>query len=149
MYITFQSHKGDHLLGRLIRFFSNGMFNHSSIDLNGVIYESHIHTGVRKVLKEDWSDRTVVSCTTFRIDVHTHRKLKYWLDRQVGKKYDLWGVLSFIWIFAKPSKGRWYCSELSMVTLAKLFSLPLYDQRQSPTDFYYFLQAIYNVTTQR
>lgn len=147
MKITFNSHKGNHLLGKLIRFFSRGKFNHTSINLNGVIYEAHINCGVRKTEEKDWDNKTVVAQTTFKIDVHTHRTLKYWLDRQVGKKYDLFGVLSFIWRFFKPQKGKWWCSELAMVVLAKQFSLPVYDQKQDPTDFYYTLQAIYHITS--
>ena len=149
MYIRYNSHKGNHLLGKLIRFFSRGKFNHTSINLNGIIYEAHIHSGVRKTPEKDWSDKTVFTQTTFKIDTQTHRELKYWLDRQVGKKYDLWGVLSFMWIFANPVQGKWFCSELALVTLAKQFHLFTYNQRQSPTDFYYYLQAIYKITTDR
>lgn len=149
MFITYNSHKSRTLLGKLIRFFSRGKFSHTSINLNGVIYEAHIGTGVRTIQEKDWDGKYILSSTTFKIDVHTHRELKYWLDRQVGKKYDLWGVLSFIWRFAQPQKGKWFCSELAMVTLAKQFHLYEYNQRQSPTDFYYYLQAIYKITTDR
>ena len=147
MFITFNSHRGDHLLGKTIRFFSRGQFNHTSINLNGVIYEAHINTGVRRINADDWTDKTIKSSTTFNIDVHTHRSLKYWLDKQVGKKYDLWGVLSFIWRFAKPNKRKWFCSELAVVVLAKLFYIQTYNQRQSPSDFYYLVQAIESVAT--
>ena len=147
MKITFNSHKGNHLLGKLIRFFSRGKFNHTSINLNGVIYEAHINCGVRKTKEKDWKDKTVVSYTTFDIDTQTHRELKYWLDKQVGKKYDLFGVLSFLWIYFKPVRGKFYCSELAIIVLAKLFHLPIYDQKQDPTEFYYTLQAIYHITS--
>jgi hypothetical protein len=149
MFVTFNSHRSNTILGKTIRFFSRGKFNHTSINLNGIIYEAHIWCGVRMTQQDIWDNSTVKTSTTFDIDVHTHRKLHYWLNRQVGKDYDLWGVLSFIWRFAKPTKGKWFCSELAVVVLAKLFALPTYNQRQSPTDFYYFVQAIYKITTDR
>ena len=135
--IEFQFHRGNHLLGKVIRFFSRGDFNHVSIRIGKYVYESHIDTGVTKTLYSKWESWSVVE--SFLVEVEDTKAIEKWLKKQVGKKYDIWGVLSFMWIWAKPAEGKWFCSELAMVTLAKALELDTYNQRQSPQDFYYSL----------
>lgn len=132
-------HHWDTLLSKTIRFCSNGNFNHVSIESGLFIYEAHIHTGVRKVLRSEWDDSTVY--TTIEFDEWPKREARMveWLERQVWKKYDIIGVLSFIWIFLREKKGKWYCSELWMCALMKLLGVwkDEYNQKQSPTDLYH------------
>jgi hypothetical protein len=149
MFITYNSHIGKSTYSKAIQFQTGGEFTHTSINLNGVIYEAVIKKGVIKTEEKNWDSSTVCSSTTFNIDVHTHRALKYWLDAQVGKGYDYLGILSFIWKFIKQKKGKWWCSELGTETLAKQFSLYYYKHKQDPTEFYYMVQTIYKITTDR
>jgi len=137
--IEFQFHRSNHLLGRLIRFFSRGMFNHVSIRMGRYVYESHIHSGVRKVLYSKWNSDSVVHSFLLDVDTDSYDYTKEWLDKQVGKKYDIFGVLSFLWRLFEESEGKWFCSELAMVTLAKARCIEIYNQRQSPQEFFYSL----------
>jgi hypothetical protein len=66
------------------------------------------------------------------------------MEKQVGKKYDLWGVLSFVWIFLKEKKGRFFCSELAFIALMKLYGVfnDEYSARKTPQDVYEFCTII-------
>ena len=144
--IRYNFHRWDKLLSKLIRFFSGGFYNHTSIEINGIIYEAHIHTGVRKAYLDEWDDTTVK--TYFEYDLWPKREklVEDWLKRQVGKKYDTLGVLSFLWRFIPQRMGAWYCSELAMVSFMKLHKIDKgnYKQKKSPQDFYELLYIIDN-----
>jgi len=136
--ITFHIHYGNHLVSKLIRYFSNGNFNHVSIHLGDFIYEAKEGAGVIKTLVSKWDKSTVVESYSFEgSDLSEQRVFKF-LEEQVGKGYDYTGILSFIWGFRHPVEGKFYCSELGFVTLAKWLNIPSesYDnQKVSPSLF--------------
>jgi uncharacterized protein YycO len=141
--IIFHFHRGNKPLSRAIRFFSQGKFNHVSIQIGEDVWESHIDCGVRKV-KEDWSGRLTIKES---IPINTDKKdlVIKWLDKQVGKKYDIWGALSVVWRMFRQGKDKWYCSEYAFVALMKSLNISSkvgYNQRQSPQEFYQFLKVI-------
>ena len=130
-------HKWTSLISKAILLCSE--YSHVSIESGLFIYEAHIHTWVRKVLRTEWDDTTIIHTMDFdRWPKHEARMVS-WLEKQVGKKYDILGVFSFIWIFLKERKGRWYCSELWMCALMKLLWVwkDEYEQKQSPANLYY------------
>ncbi len=131
-------HHWDKLISKIIRFVSGGFYNHVSIQIDWVIWEAHIDCGVRRVNIEEWDDTTVHSSRSLYVPPKRQKLLSDWLDKQVGKKYDLLGVLSFVWIFLKGKKGRWYCSELAMVALMKALGIfkDEYSPRKTPQDLY-------------
>lgn len=135
--IEFQFHRNNHLFAKVIRLFSRGSFNHVSIRIGRYVYEAHIDNGVTKTLYSKWKGIGVVESVL--VEVEDTKTVEKWLNKQVGKKYDIFGVLSFLWIWARPAKGKWFCSELAMVTLAKALEIDIYNQRQTPQDFYYSL----------
>lgn len=143
--ISFQFHRADHIVGLLIRLFSRGKFNHTSIRVGNTVYEAHMTSGVRKVKYDQWHGKsTVVDAFDFEVDDATHGRIRYFLERQVGKKYDWGGVMSFLWVMTNPKEGRWFCSELSMVALMKMRGIrnDAYNQRQSPQDFFCTMSMI-------
>lgn len=144
--LTFNTHKGNALLSKLIRFFSRGKYNHTSIQLGNYIYEAHINSGVTKTHRVLWEDKTVVGSITLKIAPERGREIKAFLEAQVGKKYDIRGIFSFFFTTAKPKMGYWYCSELGVVTLYKAIGLTSeeYDELQnvSPHLFWIILTAI-------
>lgn len=119
MQIKFNAHRGNGIISRLIRLFSRGLYNHISIELDGYIYEAHIHTGVHKVLVKEWDAKTVVNSTEIDLSTKRFKETYLFLEKQVGKKYDLRGVLGFLFVAFKPRMGYFYCSELAIVALAK------------------------------
>lgn len=152
--ITFHFHKGNALLSKAIRFFSQGKFNHVSIQIGNTVWEAHIDTGVRKVniakktgtISLVWAD-TVNQA--YKSEINIERFLEEWtgfktikesialditdtqakrvitfLNKQVGKKYDTFGALSVVWRMFKQGTDKWYCSELGYVALMKALGVP-------------------------
>lgn len=137
--MIFQFHQGDALISIMIRLLT-GKYNHVSIRVGNYVYEAHIKKGVTKTLYSKWNSSSVVE--TIEVKSKNEKKVKLWLDKQVGKKYDVSGILSFLSIFSKPKIGKWYCSELSFVAYAKLKGVEgnIEGQKISPYLFYVILQ---------
>lgn len=136
---TFYFHRTNNLLGRTIRFVSRGNYNHVSIGINGYVYESNPTTGVTKKQADGNYCNTIAWHHSFDLN---EEEVMYFLEGQLGKKYDIIGALSFIWIFFKPRIGFWYCSELATVALMKGLGKTEYNEKQSPQDFYYLLKLL-------
>lgn len=137
--ITFYFHRNNTFLGKMIRLVSNGYYNHVSIGVNGYIYEANPRTGVTKKIADNNYTGTMSWTHLFNLD---NEEVIFFLECQIGKKYDYIGVLSFIWVFLKPRMGFWFCSELATVALMKGLKETQYNQKQSPQDFYYLLKLI-------
>lgn len=140
--VVFNFHASDSFLSRAIRACSDGKYSHVSIFLDGYIYEAHIKQGVRKY-KSTWDGANdIIESIYIKITKEQKKRLKKFLEAQVGKKYDLLGVLSFIWFFLRPKKGQWFCSEYAMVAFMKILGIKSgnYDQKQSPYGFYLILK---------
>ena len=142
--MIFQAHTGYHPISILIRLFSRGRFNHISIKLGEFIYEAHLKGGVMKTHERDWDDSTVVETKEVKITAVQRVAVRLWLNKQVGKKYDLWGIFAFISFFAKPRMGYWYCSEYATVALAKALDKKtlLEKQKISPETFWEILNLV-------
>lgn len=144
MKIIFQAHRGDALLSRAIRLLSP-KYNHISIRIEDTVYEAHIGTGVTETPYKKWKGKkTVVAKKSIEVDLMTGLKVLDFLFNQVGKQYDLWAVISFVWVFMKPRKGYWMCSELAIVTLGKaLGRRDVFDnQKISPDLFWRILKTV-------
>lgn len=146
MKIQFQAHRGDALISRAIRLLSP-KYNHISIRIEDTVYEAHIGTGVTETPYKTWKGKkTVVAKKSIEVDIVTALDIMDFLFRQVGKKYDVLGIFAFIWIFFKPRKDRWYCSELAQVILYKTLGMRStednYNQKVSPFAFWENLKAV-------
>lgn len=127
--LTIYFHKTDNLIGKAIRFQTQGVVNHVSFKIGKKVYDADIGQGVQAY---DTKKHSVVKTYTFKGgDIKTAQEFA---DKQVGKDYDLLGVLSFIWGFIPERKGSWYCSEYAMVVLMKYLGVKseAYNQKQSP-----------------
>ena len=123
---------------------SNGNFSHVSNDMGDFVFESVEGKGTIITNKLAWDSRTVVESYAIEVSDRKYEQLVAWSKEQEGKKYDYWGVIAHIssW-FAKPRMGKWYCSELSFVMLAKIKGILGDDismQKVSPHLFRVFLQ---------
>lgn len=138
--ITFNAHRGNSTLSLLIRLASRGIYNHISIELNGFIYEAHVGKGVIKTPFKKWNDLTVAESETINITPKNYKIVKAFLEAQVGKKYDIRGIFAFLFIFARPRIGYWYCSELAKVALCHAIgyknNADTYAQTESPHSFW-------------
>ena len=139
--IKFQFHHWDKLLSKAIRLFSGGFFNHVSIQMGDYIYEAHINTWVRKIARIDWEDETVYTFYEYYLWPKREKMVEDWLEKQVGKKYDTLGVLSFLWRFIPQSPWKFYCSELAFIAFMKLHKITKenYNAKKTPQDFFELL----------
>lgn len=137
--VVFQFHRGRTLLGKLIRVFSSGSYDHVSIRNGKYVYEA-TPIGVVKVPYKEWNSDTVHM--ELEVKSKYEKQVIKWLNKQVGKGYDYSGLLSFISIITKPVKGKWYCSELGMVTYSKLMGQDgdIDNQKISPYLLYKIIQ---------
>lgn len=143
MKIVFQAHKGTALLSRAIRLLSP-KYNHISIRVENEVFEAHIKHGVTKTPYKTWKGKSsVVAKKSLELDTITGLKVVSFLNKQVGKKYDLWSVIGFVWVFMKPRNGFWMCSELAIVALGKcLGRRDVFDnQKVSPDLFWRILNT--------
>lgn len=146
MKVTFQAHRGDALLSRAIRLLSP-KYNHISIRVENEVFEAHIKTGVTKTPYKIWKGKTsVVAKQELFIDDIRGLKLVAFLNKQVGKKYDVLGIFSFLWVYFRPKKDRWYCSEYAQVALYKCLGIRStendYNQKVSPYQFWRNLRTV-------
>lgn len=143
--ITFHAHHGDAKLSRIIRWMSP-KYNHISIQIDEVIFEAHIDHGVTRSLVGTWNGSTVAESITIKCSSENLGKTWEFLNKQVGKKYDTFGIFAFLWWFFKPQKDRWYCSELAQVALYKALGVIStaedYNQKVSPYQFWRNLQVV-------
>lgn len=126
--ITINFHKTNSLIGKAIRFQTGGSVNHISFEILGERFEANVGVGVRG----DYDMDSIVVRVSF--DKGDCEKALCFAKRQLGKKYDWMGILSFIWRIIPEHKGSWYCPELAMVVLMKYLGIDSskYNQKQSP-----------------
>src|SRR6185312_12227496 len=87
----------------------------------GTLYESWQTAGVRK--KENWTlaaDDSTVDFFTFDQTPKQTAGIRYFLESQLGKKYDWLGVVRFVsrTQLRPDAKEKWFCSELATAALA-------------------------------
>lgn len=142
--ITYHFHISNNPIAHAIRTYSK--YSHVSTEFMGNVYEPimlYKKTGKRGVIKtpvELWDNSTVVKSET--LEILYPELVHAFLEEQVGKGYDYLGVLSFVWRFFSDRIGRWYCSEMSTVSLAKGRGVEEYSQKQTPESFYQLVQFV-------
>lgn len=109
-------HKDKSVVGFLIRLLSNGKYDHTSFYYKGWVYEATFKGVIRTRIKE-WDGKNSVIAQK---KIKEYNSITEWLESQLGKKYDWLGVLSFVFRFLPVKRGRWYCSELLIVSVAKV-----------------------------
>jgi uncharacterized protein YycO len=142
--MIFQFHYSKTLLGFLIRLFSFGRFNHVSIRLGNYVYEATIKGGVIRTLYTKWNSETVVFSKKIEITQEEYQRAYIWLNKQVGKGYDVLGIVSFLFFFLPPRKGYFYCSEYAICALAKAKDRTdsIQNQKVSPQLFFDILDLV-------
>jgi uncharacterized protein YycO len=142
--MIFQFHYSKTFIGFLIRLFSFGRFNHVSIRLGNYVYEATTTRGVIRTLYTKWDGRTMVFSKKIELTTEEYQRAFIWLNKQLGKKYDFIGILSFIFFFLPPHKGYFYCSEYAICALAKAKDRTesIQNQKVSPQLFFDILDLV-------
>lgn len=116
MYIAL--YKNDKILGKLIRRFSRGEYNHASIVFNdNSVIEASVSKGVVKNINFNSTLERGTTVELFEVPTtpEQYKIILDFLNRQLGKGYDYWSVLGFILFTSnegRKSYGKWFCSEL-------------------------------------
>lgn len=144
--IYFYAHHNDNPVSWLIRVFSP-KYNHISIRVNTFVYEAHAGKGVTKTQIKKWKGaKSVIAERRFDTSKSCEARVKRFLEKQVGKRYDMAGVFSFVWRFTQPKIGYWFCSELAMASLYKMLGIGSnvdgYNQKVSPSQFWKILNRM-------
>jgi len=136
------SHISGTNIGKVIRFFSYGKYNHTSIEINNYVYEANFKYGVIRTKTDIWNSDTVAKSHTVILTKRGNNRVLSFLEIQLGKKYDWIGVFSFVFQFLKPRAGYWFCSELGMAAFLKAIDKELDDKSQkiSPTSLHDILE---------
>lgn len=113
------------IIDRLVCFFTRGDYSHSStIMKDGSVIQSKMGTGVNHVpyLGYGESKGTVIDIFDVYLTTEQERLLTEFLQKQIGKKYDLLMVLGFVLYATRKGRaayGKWFCSELMAAAFEK------------------------------
>ena len=137
--VVFVFHQGRNWFNNLTRFLTQGKYTHVSIMLDDTVYEA---VELRGVIKHDYgsfyktiSRRRGRTYVTIRVSNKKFKQFKAFLEEQVGKKYDYYGILNFVFSRIQPRYGYWYCSELAQSLFYILYEEPI-GRLVSPQRFY-------------
>lgn len=108
--IKFHFHRSKTVGGALIRFKTDSIFNHVSIQIDREVFEATMLHGtiVSREIRKDITD-------TVEIEVSQEVYMEYldWLHTRVGNKYDVKSIFGFLFNRKKQSDSKDYCSELA------------------------------------
>lgn len=112
----------------IIKLFTLSNWSHVAIlDDEGYIFDSTSLSGVRRIHFDEWKAHYKdLDFTIF--PVKNRRDVFEWLHSQVGKKYDVLGIFSFILRKNYEDKNKYFCSEL----VAKAVGIQYKPWRLSP-----------------
>ena len=108
--------KGTDFYSFLIRLFTGGHYTHCGIVIDDILYQAQTLKGV---YCENWIPNFNWTVKNIDVEILFGNKAKNFLKSEIGCGYDWFGVLHFVLPFLKPSKKRWFCSELAAETLVK------------------------------
>ena len=109
-------YRGRSFISRVIQWRTWSVYSHASWidDDNGSVYESWQPQGVRHMadIHIGHSSGTVIDM--FAVDLTGEQKdgLRAWFTSHLGKPYDMWAILGFIWRKKLDDDSAWICSEL-------------------------------------
>lgn len=114
--LTICLHRGESVIGKLIRWQTRGGYSHASMILpDGYFIEAREFIGVR-ALFGGLVAQPGEKVDTFRIRISTEQEAKIaeFLRKQLGKPYDYSAVARFVSRrkAGRSSSEKWFCSEL-------------------------------------
>lgn len=136
--------KSNNIFSRLIRTRTMSQWSHCGIVIGrkaGTIkcVSARLRGGVKVDSLKDWASTVQVLRLENVTELQKDKMIDFCL-RQVGKKYDVCGILDFLTFQNLQSNSRWFCSEL--VNSAMLYAgIDLFKSRKesafiSPGDLY-------------
>ncbi len=116
MAIRIAQYKGSSIISRVIKFISWGAYSHTGIILgDGLIVEAWQGSNSVRVIKslsDGHKPGTPVDIYSVRMGVEQERLFTEYVEAQIGKKYDYWGIWGFLRRKDLQRGESWFCSEL-------------------------------------
>lgn len=106
------------IISKLIQFTSGSWIEHVDIVINGVMY-SALPGGVIKANTKT-IDLKKSEYLTINVSQIVEEKLILVLEKQLGKPYDYFGLISFPFKPKWNNSNRWFCSELIAYALSEV-----------------------------
>jgi hypothetical protein len=127
-------YQGKSLVSRLIRWFTWSRYSHVAwLCRDGSVIEAWHRGGVQRhqSLAEVHTPGTRVEI--FKVLTHEGHELnnlqlgaiEQFLAKQIGNRYDFWGILGFLTRARMEAHNAWFCSELVFAALRSVGVLPL------------------------
>ena len=114
-----------------IRAFEGGIAGHVACRIADEVIDSTFWgRGVRSQPYDQWAHGRII-VADIPVDMPAGRAADEWLTRQIGKPYDLTGVLGFLAWRDWSTDESWYCSELAAMWLMMGGVYPLLASRPS------------------
>ena len=114
--IKIAQYKGKSFVSRLIKFITWGQYSHTAIILgDGRIVEAwQGSNSVRVIPSLSDGHKPGTHIDVYKITMGRRQEILFtnFVLAQVGKKYDLWGILGFLWRKDLQRSESWFCSEL-------------------------------------
>lgn len=142
--ITIQLSAKNNIASRLTRWITRGEFAHVDIILPSsplVLIGTHLFGGIQKkaFIRKDFTN-------TKRYEVNVSDELIDWVNRQLGKKYDVMAILGFIFKIPAVENTSSICSEFVFDALeqSNCFShkVKFHSSKISPRDLHLILQVL-------
>ena len=97
------------IFSRLVRWWTSSKYSHTELIFSDGVSgsSSFLDKGVR--LKSITYDETYWDF--IEIQGFDELQARWWFERNQGKKYDVLGLLGFVWKRGTQNKNKWYCNE--------------------------------------
>ena len=116
MTVKIGQYKGKSLTSRLIKFITRGQYSHTAIILgSGRIVEAWQGSNsvrVIRTLSEGHKAGTPVDIYSVRMGADQERLFREYVEAQIGKKYDYWGIAGFLLRRDLQRGESSFCSEI-------------------------------------
>jgi len=116
MAIKIAQYKGKSWISKIIKFVSRGEYSHTAIMLEeDYIVEAWQGSDSVRVIQSLSSGHipgTEVDIYSIDLGKKQEERFRKFVQDQVGKPYDLWGIHGFLWRRDTQRSQSWFCSEL-------------------------------------
>ena len=116
MAIKVAQYKGKSWTSKIIKFVSRGKYSHTAIMLEDdyIVEAWQGSNSVRVVrsLSSGHTPGTEVDIYSIDLGVKQEERFRKFVEEQIGKPYDFWGIHGFFWRRDTQRSQSWFCSEL-------------------------------------
>jgi hypothetical protein len=138
MKLVFKSTNG--LYGLLIKLVTRGKYTHCGVVINNIFYQASLFSGVTKSQYKPKNCHEII----MPLIKSKQAKIKNFLEKELNSGYDWLGILKFVFPFLKPSKNRWFCSELVAEALIEVGFL-----KKDPKPYYYSPKGLFDMVLKK